>query len=205
MSSIITIQNRIEELSSAIERQKQILRDLEISRSDARRELNAARDPMGRLPVEISSDIFMRSLPDYYSHPITPSFYDAPVLFLRICHLWSEIALATPSLWAEICFDFDHDSGPNATDSKNRLARWIARAGTFPLNLSLGGHLASGVDIIQQYAHRMPTLDLRPSSLKGLGQISFSSLLALRISGYTSPKNPPLRLHRHIAGGATPR
>ncbi|KAJ6453083.1 hypothetical protein C8R45DRAFT_847301, partial [Mycena sanguinolenta] len=143
MSSIIGLQSRINELSSAIERQKQIIKDLEISRSDARRELNSIRDPVARLPFEISSDIFLRCLPasDWYSTPIQPNYYYAPILFLRVCHLWSEIALATPSLWAGICFDFRRDYTahfrPDFTDSKNYLGRWLSRAGSHPLDLSL--------------------------------------------------------------------
>ncbi|KAJ7197382.1 hypothetical protein GGX14DRAFT_305458, partial [Mycena pura] len=52
-----------------------------------------------RLPLEISSDIFKLCVgfgacrPDYNS---------LPVLFLRICRLWGNIALSTPSLWADI-------------------------------------------------------------------------------------------------------
>lgn len=55
---------RIEELSSAISRQKGILRDLEISGRNARRDLNALSDPMAQLPFDISSEIFSSCIAD---------------------------------------------------------------------------------------------------------------------------------------------
>ncbi|KAJ7934670.1 hypothetical protein B0H13DRAFT_1482313, partial [Mycena leptocephala] len=86
---------RIEEISSLITRQKNVLRDLEKSRSHLRRQLNSTLDPIARLPLELSSDIFQRCLP-MSSYP-DPHY--APMLFLNVCHSWTEIALSTPSLW----------------------------------------------------------------------------------------------------------
>ncbi|KAJ6481092.1 hypothetical protein C8R45DRAFT_775789, partial [Mycena sanguinolenta] len=86
---------RIDEISLAVERQKQVLRDLEKSRNEARRQLNATLDPMALLLVEILSEIFVRCL----SNSLRPHTVEAPLLFLRICHLWAYIAIATPSLW----------------------------------------------------------------------------------------------------------
>ncbi|KAJ7740247.1 hypothetical protein DFH07DRAFT_751730, partial [Mycena maculata] len=87
---------RVNEISSAIARQTEILRDLETQRSVARGELNAILDPMARLPLEISSEILTKCL------PILPKCHprETPALFLSVCHAWKNIALATPSLWA---------------------------------------------------------------------------------------------------------
>ncbi|KAJ7080465.1 hypothetical protein C8R44DRAFT_824276 [Mycena epipterygia] len=63
MASATELRTRIADLSSTIEHQKQILKDLENSRSDARRDLNSLLDPMARMPLEILSDIFMQCLP----------------------------------------------------------------------------------------------------------------------------------------------
>ncbi|KAJ7506889.1 hypothetical protein B0H11DRAFT_1679548, partial [Mycena galericulata] len=86
---------RIEQLSSEITRQREILRDLESAKSAAQGELNAIFDPVSRLPVEISSDIMLRCLPvTPKPDPLAP-----PMLFTNICRAWSNIALSTPSLW----------------------------------------------------------------------------------------------------------
>ncbi|KAJ7174056.1 hypothetical protein C8R43DRAFT_873400, partial [Mycena crocata] len=86
---------RLEEVSSLIELQNQVLRDLEKTKSDIRSQLNTFSDPMARLPLEISSEIFMLCLP---RNPLPNKKY-APLIFLNICHAWSDIALSTPLLW----------------------------------------------------------------------------------------------------------
>ncbi|KAJ6487231.1 hypothetical protein C8R47DRAFT_933336, partial [Mycena vitilis] len=93
---------RIDELSSLIELQKQVLRDLERKRSQIQRDLNVVLDPMSRLPLEISSKIFIRCLPD---SPRCDAGA-APMVFLNTCHLWSTIALSTPALWTTIHSDY---------------------------------------------------------------------------------------------------
>ncbi|KAJ7133412.1 hypothetical protein C8R44DRAFT_611217, partial [Mycena epipterygia] len=98
MTSATELRARIADLSSTIKRQKQILKDLEKNRSDARRDLNAVLDPMARLPLEVSSDIFTLCLPIIPR----PDSSIAPMVFLDVCHLWSRIALSTPSLWTAI-------------------------------------------------------------------------------------------------------
>ncbi|KAJ7120409.1 hypothetical protein C8R43DRAFT_853873, partial [Mycena crocata] len=52
-------------------------------------------DPVAKLPLELSSDIFLRCLPD----DPAPNEAVAPMLLLRVCHAWSDIALSTALLW----------------------------------------------------------------------------------------------------------
>ncbi|KAJ6523351.1 hypothetical protein B0H19DRAFT_866849, partial [Mycena capillaripes] len=59
------------------------------------RQLNALRDPIARLPLEISSEIFLQCL----SENPTPDAEIAPTLLLNVCNSWSNIALSTPTLW----------------------------------------------------------------------------------------------------------
>ncbi|KAF7348095.1 F-box domain-containing protein [Mycena sanguinolenta] len=165
------LQARIDELSLAIERQKQVLLDLEKSRSHARCELNAILDPMARLPVEISSDIFVWCLPD----SPRPHSGQAPLLFLRICHRWSDIAIATPTLWTSI-------SCPSLADGAD-LDIWLQRAGDLPLSISLHGSLHSSAAVaVEQYAHRLRDMMLQPRHLEQLA-IQFPSLATLRVLG----------------------
>ncbi|KAJ7680110.1 hypothetical protein B0H17DRAFT_840956, partial [Mycena rosella] len=77
---------------------QEVLADLECRKSASQRQLNAIRDPVARLPLEISSKIFVHCLP---SDPL-PDARIPPLLFLNICNRWTEIALATTELWAYI-------------------------------------------------------------------------------------------------------
>ncbi|KAJ7640326.1 hypothetical protein DFH06DRAFT_955554, partial [Mycena polygramma] len=91
--SVAELRASIAKLSAEIDLQKTRLKKLETDRSLAHRQLNAVLDPVERLPVEISSEIFLQSLPSF------PSAGAEPVLRLDICHAWTEIAVSTPSLW----------------------------------------------------------------------------------------------------------
>ncbi|KAJ7612978.1 hypothetical protein FB45DRAFT_1112633, partial [Roridomyces roridus] len=79
-------------LSEEVERQKQVLEDLEHQRSAAQSQLNTLVDPMARLPLEISCDIFSQCLSS------SPDVRTSSAL-LHVCHAWSDIALATTALW----------------------------------------------------------------------------------------------------------
>ncbi|KAJ7133402.1 hypothetical protein C8R44DRAFT_730567 [Mycena epipterygia] len=147
MASVSDLHTRIEELSLDITRQKEVLRELEQKRSDARSELNAVLDPMARLPLEVSSDIFTHCLPSAPQHP-DPSA--APMIFLSVCHLWSRIALATPSLWTAIRADL-----PRVGKQFDKLFEiWLNRARQLPLSISLHASLDSNPGLLTMLLHR---------------------------------------------------
>ncbi|KAJ6525041.1 hypothetical protein DFH09DRAFT_1372016 [Mycena vulgaris] len=123
------IQRRIDELSANIVRQKVVLKQLETRKGAAQRQLNAIRDPVARLPFEISSEIFIRCLP---SRPKPRGRY-IPMLFLDICNAWADIAISTPALWASIHME---DSVVYRA-SLPTLYAWLKRSGTRPLSISL--------------------------------------------------------------------
>ncbi|KAJ7204619.1 hypothetical protein C8J57DRAFT_1100717, partial [Mycena rebaudengoi] len=100
--TVAALRKRLGELASSITLQKKVLHDLEHSRAATRRQLNTILDPIARLPLEITSDIFMRCLPEV----CRPNARTAPILFLNVCATWAEIALSTPALWATIHVDF---------------------------------------------------------------------------------------------------
>ncbi|KAJ7506865.1 hypothetical protein B0H11DRAFT_245486 [Mycena galericulata] len=131
------IHTRIDKLSSEITRQREILRDLENQKSAAQGELNTILDPMSRLPLEISSDILLRCLPTItMADP-----HDAPMIFLNVCRAWSNIALATPSLWATM-----RVKTATSGDFGRLMGLWLARAGTRPLTLSIHGSMYGETD-----------------------------------------------------------
>ncbi|KAJ6510659.1 hypothetical protein C8R45DRAFT_1068621 [Mycena sanguinolenta] len=117
--SVEELHAHIVRLDTEIDLQKELLKKLEHDRSLVQRQLNAALDPVARLPVEISSEIFL-----YGTQP-------AAVL-MNICHAWSEIALATPTLWMSLRIDF-----PCAEDLVEALPVWFQRARNRPLSLTI--------------------------------------------------------------------
>ncbi|KAJ7609617.1 hypothetical protein FB45DRAFT_943864 [Roridomyces roridus] len=154
--SIQDLEARIEELSSDIERQREILRKLEHDRSLVQRQLNAARDPVAQLPLEISSEIFLQCLPP---QPI-PEADQAPVLLLNVCTTWSDIALSTPVLWHKLCIPEELES-LNAEAFMAGMERWLHRAGTHLLDITMERPLDSVVaSLIRCYSSRLQRLDI---------------------------------------------
>ncbi|KAJ7608327.1 hypothetical protein FB45DRAFT_715068, partial [Roridomyces roridus] len=89
---------RIQSITDAISKHRKAIKELKQQKRVAQQELNALGDPMSRLPLELSSLIFKKCVPldldDLKPDPLT-----APMLLMRICRSWTQIALATPSLW----------------------------------------------------------------------------------------------------------
>ncbi|KAJ7806850.1 hypothetical protein B0H14DRAFT_1564484 [Mycena olivaceomarginata] len=67
---------------------------------------------------------------------IGPSSLTAPLLLLKICKRWRDIALRTPALWASFAV---HSGSGRAFGSmgSDHLPKWLQRAGAAPLNLRL--------------------------------------------------------------------
>ncbi|KAJ7758793.1 hypothetical protein DFH07DRAFT_1060319 [Mycena maculata] len=167
---------RIEELSSSIVRQQQVLRDLENQRSAVRGHLNSIRDPMARLPFEISSDIFMQCLPD--TPQPHPRF--APMLLLNICKSWSSIALATPSLWTII-----HGESQSAKFAE-LLEAWMSRARNLPFSISLPAFIPRAVrDVVKRHAGQVQNLELHIEDDEELQKMvaPFGSLKKMTVIG----------------------
>ncbi|KAJ6544576.1 hypothetical protein DFH09DRAFT_1389882 [Mycena vulgaris] len=175
MASVASLHARIDELSLAITRQKEILQDLEQRKSDIQSDLNSILDPLARVPLELSSDIFLRCLPDKPFPHATP----APLLFLNVCRSWSKIAISTPRLWAAIRAEYP------GLDFAKSMDRWACRAGSLPLSITLCGRLNLDLcDSVRQNAYRVQTLELHLLSGNELGKITtaFPSLKALIIA-----------------------
>ncbi|KAJ7888213.1 hypothetical protein B0H13DRAFT_2342063 [Mycena leptocephala] len=83
----------LQQLLKARRDKEEVLRRRLKARCDVYRELNSVVDPMQRLPVEISSAIFVYCLPEF-PHP-SPGI--APMVFLHVCHAWSSIVVSSES------------------------------------------------------------------------------------------------------------
>ncbi|KAF7328820.1 hypothetical protein MVEN_02510900 [Mycena venus] len=138
--SVADLQARISKLSVEIDVQKEVLKKLEQDKILAQRQLNAVRDPVARLPLEISSEIFLQSL------SLIPQSraLQGSMLLLNICTAWSAIALSATTLWATL-----HIPSPCPKGLEELLPIWIKRARNHPLSVFLvGNQLDPGVAII---------------------------------------------------------
>ncbi|KAJ6477585.1 hypothetical protein C8R45DRAFT_1157400 [Mycena sanguinolenta] len=125
--SVEKLRARIVELDSEIELQKKLLEKLETDRICVLRQLNAALDPVARLPREISSEIFLLPLA-----PSPTGKQDVPTALLRISNAWTDIALSTPRLWTTIHIHF-----PCGDDFAELLPIWFRRTRMHRLSISI--------------------------------------------------------------------
>ncbi|KAJ7636750.1 hypothetical protein FB45DRAFT_907248 [Roridomyces roridus] len=195
MASIHELHERIEGLSQAITRQKELLRELEQQRSDARLDLNAILDPVARLPVEVASHLFWQCIPgalDFETSHLRPAS-----LLLRICRRWRAIALATPCLWATI-----DDAHLPLKDFRGLLELWLARAQSHPISLAM--HWSDGFDstqVVRANTHRIQNLTMMyPRG--GMKVVpAFDALRCLTIDGfYTHGVESPAELLQVLRG-----
>ncbi|KAJ7727243.1 hypothetical protein B0H16DRAFT_1894538 [Mycena metata] len=147
--SVTELEARIAQISSDIALQQEVLKNLERKKSADQRQLNAIRDPVARLPLEISSEIFLGCLTSQRK----PGAHVAPLLFLNICNAWTDIALSTPAMWDTIELYF-----PGA----DCLRSWLPRAGKRMLTIALDRGLDHSVAaILHQHATQLKHLTLR--------------------------------------------
>ncbi|KAK7000430.1 hypothetical protein R3P38DRAFT_3369512 [Favolaschia claudopus] len=156
--AISKLQDDIEELSLAINAQRAILHDLKAKRLEVQHRLNLFLDPIARLPLELQSCIFV--FVDSQSLPRKPDSNVPPILLLRVCRLWRDIALATPMLWTKIQITNSLPCGPN----RLRLcSMWLERARGLPLSVTLRGLLTLDQnlqDLLAQYSPQLKDLTL---------------------------------------------
>ncbi|KAJ7896263.1 hypothetical protein B0H14DRAFT_3124970 [Mycena olivaceomarginata] len=176
---------RIDELSSEIDVQKTVLKKLEKDKSLVQRQLNAALDPVARLPLEISSEIFLQTLDP--SPVPEPGACHASMLLLNVCNAWTTIARSTPSLWTTIRIDF-----PCATDSLvYALPLWFERTRNRPVSLFLHGNLSPATfdadvsDIIWEHGGQLKHLEIFDDFEDGDWEV-------INIIGDTTPGSLPL-------------
>ncbi|KAJ7490877.1 hypothetical protein FB451DRAFT_1124443, partial [Mycena latifolia] len=150
VTSVAELEGHIDQLSADIARQKEVLKNLEQRKSAAQRQLNALRDPVACLPVDISSEIFIQCLIPSSS---APRAQHAPLLLLDVCNAWTNIALSTPALWAVI-----HLAQP-MSNPESLLCTWLERAGNRALSISLPTPLSTDIAAaIGSHVHQLQDL-----------------------------------------------
>ncbi|KAJ7911090.1 hypothetical protein B0H13DRAFT_2010505 [Mycena leptocephala] len=178
MESVEDLRVRLEEISSAMEHHEAAIRDLAKAKSDVQGRLNTIRDPITRLPLEISSSIFILCL----SSTTSSSPSEAPLLFLRVCHSWNAITRSVPALWATL-----HIKSPRRNGFPILFDAWLNRAQGLLLSLSIRGSLEGDqfvAGLVKRHASRWQNLELHLLSGDELKEITtpFVSLKSLTIA-----------------------
>ncbi|KAJ7158726.1 hypothetical protein C8R46DRAFT_1110063 [Mycena filopes] len=159
---------RLAAVDARILQQRQVLSELEAERRAVCSELQSITYPVLTLPPEITAQILVHCLPDDCVHP---SIQRAPLIFLRVCRTWTNIASSTPDLWTTLHVDVDEHRHaiPTADTLEAILNTWFERAGACPLTLVVRGHMMTVFlyqertvvhDILRRYAHQLHRLDL---------------------------------------------
>ncbi|KAJ7682210.1 hypothetical protein DFH06DRAFT_289645 [Mycena polygramma] len=182
------LRKRLLELDAQIGQQKIVLSELERARGAAERELHAtATFPILTLPVEITAEIFVHSLPavdDDLSEVCCSR--TVPFNISCVCRAWRDIAVTTPQLWSTLRVSFDSIPSQIASERdivKDFIDRWLTRAGTCPLSLILDTaqfsldplrdttrHLR---DTIRRYSNRVEYLHIY--MMHGIGELELNS------------------------------
>ncbi|KAJ7187151.1 hypothetical protein C8R46DRAFT_285177 [Mycena filopes] len=181
MSVVEELEARIDKISDDIELQKEVLRRLEQGKSAVQRQLNAIRDPVARLPLELSSEIFLQcALPALEAH----------TTLLGVCHAWTDIAVSTPTLWSSIDLDFP---------GVEILQLWLERVCNRPLSIFLGPHgvCSTVVAVLSPYAQQLQHLEIYEwsdlSPLNALGDLNSLETLSIA-SSHPSKRDATLDL-----------
>ncbi|KAJ7762823.1 hypothetical protein DFH07DRAFT_405098 [Mycena maculata] len=160
-------------------------KDPPVSRIVSRNRLmNTQSDTLfAAFPVELRVEIFLQYCGMYC--PIDKST-EGPIMLLKVCRAWKELALQTPQLWASFALDFTLIHG---LDKRHffisAMKEWINRSRNLPLSFELHYEYAvfdaTSTPLIQcilPSSHRWRDINLHaPSdSLLPLWEVGFPSL-----------------------------
>ncbi|KAJ7277208.1 hypothetical protein C8J57DRAFT_1581494 [Mycena rebaudengoi] len=95
--------------------------------------------PILTLPLEITSEIFMQSLPSHGA--VVPHPSSSPLILLRICRTWRILALSTPTLWTDLYIAIEgvHRTLRAPGKLETFVEAWFHRARTLPCSFHFFG------------------------------------------------------------------
>ncbi|KAF8213910.1 hypothetical protein K438DRAFT_1927157 [Mycena galopus ATCC 62051] len=135
------------EIDAQIFKTKEALKELKKHRISVQRHLaSVATYPVLTLPVEITQEIFKQCLPfaEHSSLALGELELCAPMVLLRICRQWRDIALSTPELWSTLSLTFDTITPgvvvPKPGAIEAYIDQWFGRAALRPVSLAMGFH-----------------------------------------------------------------
>ncbi|KAJ7148421.1 hypothetical protein C8R43DRAFT_1194563, partial [Mycena crocata] len=171
------------------------VRILRLQRKIIQKRLDAFKYPVLTLPNEITSEIFIHSLPPYPEcPPMTGN--SSPTHLTHICRRWRDIALTTPTLWRAIKLDDAiHDKG----GAQEALEAWLSRSGSCPLSIYVNVNdapLHEAIQSLNVHRARWEYLHLRDVSSETVSFLcgATSSLRYLLITLNDTP-SPPVRFN----------
>ncbi|KAF7361517.1 F-box domain-containing protein [Mycena sanguinolenta] len=185
--SVEELRERIEQISSDINRHQdaELLKKLQQAKIQLHCQLNQLVDPIARLPLEISSEIFLQTLDSFPK----PASFHPPMLFLNVCSTWTAIASSTPAIWSSTRIDFPR----SFAFWMWLLPVWLGRAHNCPLTVRFGGdfhhwnHDVSGV--IWKHGGQLKHLEIANDDDDVEED---EELFMIDIFGRTSPESMPL-------------
>ncbi|KAJ7282745.1 hypothetical protein C8J57DRAFT_1122620, partial [Mycena rebaudengoi] len=134
---------------------------------------NSILNPIvARLPVELLSEIFILCLPN--SSKRYPNPRTVPLILLRICTAWANIARSTPALWDTIHVEF-----PRAEGFEHLFDYYLVRSQSRGLPLTLTGQFDEDSSaLLWAHAHRMQP---QPGSATTMLPAASMNLKALKV------------------------
>ncbi|KAF7973012.1 hypothetical protein HWV62_16396 [Athelia sp. TMB] len=135
-ANLARVETDLAQLDSALGHLKAAQERLQLKRSILQQysaEHAALLSPIGRVPPEILTLIFLNLLPKDWTTDSADARRNR-MLPSQICQHWRALALATPGLWANISVKVD---GTNINRKLKCAKSWLARSGTHPLTVLL--------------------------------------------------------------------
>ncbi|KAJ7474787.1 hypothetical protein FB451DRAFT_276131 [Mycena latifolia] len=177
------LRNHLADLDASISQHEHLLQELKEQRATVQVQLDHFVYPILTLPPEITSEILL-SCSEHNIGTMDPDM--APLLLLKICKAWREVALSIPALWDTIC---DTEFG-DPQNMENAITTWFSRAGSRPLSLDvsyIGKRSTCMHSLIRRHASRLQFLTLGAdadcfSDLAGIQ--SFPRLRHLTLSSF---------------------
>ncbi|KAG1747101.1 uncharacterized protein EDB91DRAFT_1345187 [Suillus paluster] len=134
-----------------------------------------------RLPTEVLSHIFIYCLPQYEHLEPEPDI--APMLLIRVCRRWREVAVGLPSLWCRLYMELDASDSLRAAFCYDS---WLKRSRGCPLSLALDCYATHSTELrslIQPYVHQILSLSIHYPDKPGLLLEDLPALQELNIMG----------------------
>ncbi|KAJ6487805.1 hypothetical protein C8R45DRAFT_930036 [Mycena sanguinolenta] len=122
---------RIVEIDAKISSLKESIRVLKAEKLRTQERLDSYAYPVLTLPNEITSEIFLKSIPEYPSPPPLTGLL-SPTTLTHVCHRWREIALSIHALWRGILVPAYFR---NKAYLLSILESWLSRSGCLPLSV----------------------------------------------------------------------
>ncbi|KAJ7895663.1 hypothetical protein B0H14DRAFT_2681302, partial [Mycena olivaceomarginata] len=142
MSVNASLRARLAQVNASILELNLRLKSLEDNKQSIQDQLDGIIYPILTLPHEITSEIFLHCFPPFPDVGMkgAPNSAQAPLLLLRVCRTWRDIAVSIPRLWVCLHLDLERLLDVGESNLEKKIKGWFIRAGTCMLSFSVEGH-----------------------------------------------------------------